>query len=199
MRQARQERSQTKAAQMAQAAARLLIEEGPAAITHRRVAQEAGLAPGSGNYYFPTKRELYRAAVAGAEDLRASSALEKASACPPGRPEPVEMARTLLGIYFAPRLDTDVVVKRLTPILHAGQDPQLQEILRTHQPLLARALNIALDKMTGGTLQDPELELLMQSMGSSLLYAAATGEQDQVAYAARSVARILALLLPDLE
>lgn len=194
MRKAKQERSQARQQRMAQAAAQLLIEEGPSAVTHRRVAEAAGLAPGSGNYYFPSKKELMRTAVAGAEDLRSRTALEQAHTCPVGQQSLTEVARVLIGIYFAPQLDPDVVPKRLNPILDAGHDPQLQQILRDHQPLLARALDLALDRMTGWTLAESDVEMLMQSIGSSLLYGAALGGQDPVAYAVRSVARLLELL-----
>lgn len=193
MREAKQERSQARQQLMAEAAARLLIEEGPGAVTHRRVAEAAGLAPGSGSYYFPSKRELIRTAVAGAEDLRSRSALEQAEACAAGQQSLDEVAGVLIGIFFAPRISSDVVARRLNPILDAGHDPQLRQIIREHQPLLGRALNLALEKMTGTALRSGDLEMLMQTIGSSLLYGTALGEEDPVAYAGRSVARLLEL------
>lgn len=184
---------------MAAAAARLLIDEGPSAVTHRRVAEAAGLAAGSGNYYYPSKKELYRAAVAGAEDLRAQSALGIARKCVAltntGRGSTLAwVAAQLMAIYFAPRLGPDVVTTRLNPILEAGRDPELQEIIRNHQPLLGEALNIGLERMAGQTLGNEDLELLMQSIGASLLYGFALGMDDPLDYAARQVARILELL-----
>ncbi|RAN78807.1 hypothetical protein B5P43_16575 [Bacillus sp. SRB_336] len=179
---------------MAAAAARLLIEEGPSAVTHRRVAEAAGLAAGSGNYYFPSKKELYRTAVEGAEDLRSESAMKAARNCRRGADSLEGIAAQLMGIYFAPALGPDVVTTRLNPILEAGRDPELQEIIRNHQPLLARALNLGLERMAGQTLGNEDLELLMQSIGASLLYGFALGVKDPLDYAARQVARILELL-----
>ncbi|MGO4493962.1 TetR/AcrR family transcriptional regulator [Arthrobacter sp. 2YAF22_2] len=179
---------------MAAAAAQLLIDEGPSAVTHRRVAEAAGLAAGSGNYYFPSKKELFRAAVAGAEDLRSASALTVARACRPGEESLTSVALRLMAIYFAPKLGSNVVTARLNPILDAGHDPELQEIIRSHQPLLAEALNIGLERMTGRTLGSNDMQLLMQTIGASLLYGFALGENDVLGYSARSIARILELL-----
>jgi AcrR family transcriptional regulator len=179
---------------MAAAAARLLIDEGPSAVTHRRAAEAAGLAAGSGNYYFPSKKELFRAAVAGAEDLRSESALKVARDCHGGEESLTSVALRLMAIYFAPKLGSNVVTARLNPILDAGHDPELQEIIRNHQPLLARALNIGLERMTGQTLASDDMKLLMQTIGASLLYGFALGEDDLLGYSAASVARILDLL-----
>lgn len=194
MREIKQHRSQAKQELMAAAAAQLLIDEGPSAVTHRRVAEAAGLAAGSGNYYFPSKKELFRAAVAGAEDLRSESALKVARNCHGGEASLTSVALRLMAIYFAPKLGPDVVTTRLNPMLEAGHDPELQEIIRNHQPLLAGALNIGLERMTGQTLAGNDLEMLMQTIGASLLYGFALGEKDPLGYSARSIARILDLM-----
>ncbi|QCB95583.1 TetR family transcriptional regulator [Arthrobacter sp. PAMC25564] len=194
MREIKQHRSQAKQELMAAAAARLLIDEGPSAVTHRRAAEAAGLAAGSGNYYFPSKKELFRAAVAGAEDLRSESALKVARDCHGGEESLTSVALRLMAIYFAPKLGSNVVTARLNPILEAGHDPELQEIIRNHQPLLAGALNIGLERMTGQTLASNDMKLLMQTIGASLLYGFALGEDDLLGYSARSIARILDLL-----
>lgn len=198
VRKIKQHRSQAKQELMAAAAARLLIEEGPSAVTHRRVAEAAGLAAGSGNYYFPSKKELFRAAVAGAEDLRSESALKVARACHGGEASLISVALRLMAIYFAPKLGPNVVTARLNPILEAGHDPELQEIIRSHQPRLAGALNIGLERMTGRTLAGDDIEMLMQTIGASLLYGFALGEEDPVGYSARLIARILDLLGVDI-
>nr|WP_256127800.1 TetR family transcriptional regulator [Arthrobacter sp. SDTb3-6] len=179
---------------MAVAAAQLLIDEGPSAVTHRRVAEAAGLAAGSGNYYFPSKKDLFRTAVAGAEDLRAESALKAALDCRRGESSLVSVALRLTGIYFAPRLGPDVVTMRLNPILEAGHDPELQEIIRSHRPLLAQALNLGLERMTGRMLADGDMEMLVQNIAASLLYGFALGEEDPLSYSTRSTARLLELL-----
>lgn len=197
---AKQERSRERKRRMAEAAARLLISDGPAAITHRRVAEAAGLAPGSGNYYFRSKQALYAAAVEGAEDLRSRVALERAEALD-ARPRTLEeIALELMDVFFAPGLAADVVATRLLPMLDAGRDAGLQKTMREHRPLLARAVNTALERMTGRRLEDRDVELIMQVIAAALLHAdglgpsGGLGEGAALDGAAATVARVLGLL-----
>jgi AcrR family transcriptional regulator len=194
---AKQERSRERQRRMAEAAARLLISDGPAAITHRRVAEAAGLAAGSGNYYFRSKQALYAAAVAGAEDLRARLAQEHAEALDAAPRTREQIAAELLDVYFAPGLAGDVVGIRLLPMLDAARDAGLQDIMRAHRPLLARAVNTALERMIGRGLPERDVELLMQVIAAAVLHADGTshdGGLGSAPAAAATVARVLDLL-----
>lgn len=192
--QGKQERSRERARLMAEAGARLLISDGPAAITHRRVAEAAGLAPGSGNYYFRTRQALYAAAVEGAEDLRARAALDRAEALGPGPRTLEEVAAELMEVFFAPGLTADVVANRLLPMLDAAHDPQLRRIMRAHRPLLAAAVSTALERMTGRRLDDGDVELLMQVIAAALLHADGADPDGALPDAAATIARALGLL-----
>lgn len=196
----KQERSRERKRRMADAAARLLISDGPAAITHRRVAEAAGLAQGSGNYYFRSKQALYAAAVEGAEDLRARAAQEQAEALDAGPRSLEQVARELMDVFFAPGLAADVVAIRLLPMLDAGRDAGLQQIMRAHRPLLAAAVNTALERMTRRRLEDADVELVMEVIAAALLHADGPapadgpGEGASLDRAAATVARVLGLL-----
>lgn len=192
--QGKQERSRERARRMAEAGARLLTWEGPAAITHRRVAEAAGLAPGSGNYYFRTRQALYAAAVDGAEELRSRSAQERAEALGPGPRTLEEIAAELMEVFFAPGLAPDIVRNRLLPMLDAMHDAELRRIMRAHRPLLARAIGTALERMTGRRLDDGDVELLMQVIAAALLHADGTGPEGPLRDAAATIARALRLL-----
>lgn len=186
----KQQRSRDKKEVMAQAAARLLIEEGPAAITHRNVADHAGLAPGSGNYYFPSKAELYRTAVSRAEDYRAEQAMLLAQQVQPAA-DPKELALALLNVLYAPKLTADVVGIRLIPMLDAHKDPELQSIMRAHAPLLRSAVQQAVFAGAGQKIDDDCAELVSMSLSSALLYGQAIGAEDPIDYAADRIGALL--------
>jgi AcrR family transcriptional regulator len=190
----KQERSRERKRRMAEAAARLLISDGPAAITHRRVAEAAGLAQGSGNYYFTSKQALYAAAVEGAEELRSREAQARAEALDARPRSPEQIARELMDVFFAPGLAADVVALRLLPMLDASRDPGLQQIMSAHRPRLARAVATALERMTGRGLADVDVELVMQVIAASLLHADGTAPGGSLDSAAATVARVLWLL-----
>lgn len=57
----RQERARTTVAAIVEAAARILVEDGPAALTTNAVARRAGVSVGSLYQYFPNKHAVLRA------------------------------------------------------------------------------------------------------------------------------------------
>ncbi|RLP77413.1 TetR family transcriptional regulator [Mycetocola tolaasinivorans] len=184
--------TQERREQMIAAAATLLIAEGPRAITHRRVAETAGIPAGSANYLFPTRRELYAAAVTSAEGVRTAAATAVAQALPRVDRGPEDTALLLLETWYAPHTDPDLVRIRLQPMLEAGADPELREIMTASRPSLLAALDTVLDRSGFGGAG--ETELIAQMLDASLLYAVGTGAADPRAQAAAQVARLLVLL-----
>jgi DNA-binding transcriptional regulator YbjK len=67
------------------AAADLLLDGGPPAVTHRAVAQRAGVSLGSTTYYFADRDELLAAAADHARASDVERARLAAAAPPPGR------------------------------------------------------------------------------------------------------------------
>src|SRR5699024_2111078 len=133
-RQTQQVRSTARKDAMRSAAAQLLIDQGPSAITHRRVAEAAGLPPGSAAYYYPTREGLYAAAVEAAENLRATAAHELAHGLEFRDRTQQAVARLLIETWYAPKLRDDVVPVRLEPMLAAVRQEGLSEIMARARP-----------------------------------------------------------------
>lgn len=176
------------------AAARLLIDEGPAAVTHRRVADAAGVPAGSANYYFPAKAQLYAEAVRAAEEIRGTGALQLAQELARRKRSEYVTAGLLIETFYAPGLRPDVVTTRLEPMLAAHRDPELRAIMLSSRTRLLQALRIVLEKSGyPDVAAGQDVDLLAQSIDASLLRAGLSGEEDPVAVAASSVARLLEL------
>jgi DNA-binding transcriptional regulator YbjK len=180
---------------MVEAAARLLIDGGPDAVTHRRVAAAAGVPTGSAGYYFATRQELYAAAVAAAERVRGTAAAEHARALPRRRRSAQRTAELLLDVLYAPALDQAVVTRRLQPMLEATSDPELRPIMAASRPALLDALRETLERCGWAEVAaSPDFELVVRMLDAALLYGAATGDDDPVADAVTVVARLLELV-----
>ena len=189
-----QQRSAARQQSLVDAAASLLIRLGPTAITHRRVAAEAGVPAGSANYYFPSKGVLFVEAVRRAEEIRSSSAAELASAVPVRTRSAIETARLMIEIFFAPQLTSDVLTVRLEPMVAAHRDPELRQIIADFRPLHLDAQRVVLRRSGHEAIADgPDVELLARMIESSLLYAGQTGDADPIDAASRSVARMIEL------
>lgn len=179
-------------AAMTAAAATLLIQAGPRAITHRSVAQAAGVPVGSANYIFPTRAELYASAVEAAEGLRLAAAREFAAALPRARRGSREVAGLLIRAWYSPSLEAGVVHSRLEPMLGATADPELQAIMRLARPRLLAVLAEVLERSQHHV--GEEIELVAQAIDASLLYASGSGEPDPIEIAVGSLARLLDLI-----
>jgi len=193
-RETKQSRSTERQQAMLEAAARLLIDEGPGAVTHRRVAAAAGLPSGSANYYFPTKDGLYAAAVRAAEEMRGACARDYAEGTSRRRRTPASTARLLIETYYAPGLRPDVVATRLEPMLSADRTPGLHEIMAAARPGLLESLRIVLRRSGYDAVADgPDLDLIATTIDAALLHASSRGETDPVTAAEAMVARVLEL------
>lgn len=193
-----QERSAQRTRAMTDAAARLLIEEGPDAVTHRRVAAAAGVPPGSAGYYFATRQELYAAAVAAAEEVRTAAAAARARSIGRRRRSAPRTAQLLLEVLYAPVLDPAVVSRRLQPMLAATADPELRPIMAASRPALLDALRDALDRCGWGVVaRSPDFDLVVRLLDAALLFGAAVGDEDPIADAVTDVARLLELVRGD--
>lgn len=189
-----QDRSGTRQRALGEAAATLLIEHGPGAVTHRRVAAAAGVPAGSANYYFPSKAVLYEQAVRRAEEIRRDSAMAYALAIPEQDRTPEETARLLIETFYAPALDADVVAIRLEPMLAAHRGPDLRATMAEFRPGHLAALRVVLRRSGNAMVADgPDVDLLAQMIDASLMYAGLTGDDDPIGSAAKSVGRLLEL------
>jgi len=193
-----QDRSAKRQQAMVDAAARILIDEGPDGVTHRRVAVAAGVPAGSATYYFPTRAELYAAAVAAAEALRSAAARERADSLSRRTRSAHRTAELLLEVLYAPALDEEVVRRRLRPMLEATADPALHPIMAASRPALLDALRTVLKRSGWETVaRSADLELAARLLDATLLYGAAAGDEHPVTSAVEAVARLLELIRAD--
>lgn len=189
-----QERSSSRQRALVVAAARLLIDEGPSAVTHRKVADAAGVPAGSANYYFPAKSQLYAEAVREAEAIRGASAMDAAQGLAKRNRSEIATARLLIETFYAPGLRPDVVTTRLEPMLAAHRDPQLRTIMMESRGQLLTALRVVLERSGyEDVAAGPDIDLMAQLIDASLLRAGLSGEGDPIVVAALSVGRFLEL------
>lgn len=192
-RKTQQRRSTARKDAMRAAAAQLLIDQGPNAITHRRVAEAAGLPTGSAAYYYPTREGLYAAAVEAAEELRATAAHQLAHGLDNQDRTQQDVAQLLIETWYAPKLRDDVVPVRLEPMLAAVRQEGLSEIMARTRPRHLEALAEVLRRSGYAQLaKSRDLDLVAMILDSALLYAATTN-QPPIATATAAVARILEL------
>jgi DNA-binding transcriptional regulator YbjK len=184
-----QGRSTERQRAMVDAAARLLVEQGFGAVTHRQVARAAGLPPGSASYYFPTSASLVAAAVEAAEDLRATAAQAHADGLPRRARSSAATARELIETLYAPHVDDTVVDVRLDPMITAMRDPALRPIMRASRPRLLAALRTVLD--ASGYEDVEEVDLLGHVIDAALVAAAAEDDGKVLDHGAATVARLL--------
>lgn len=188
-----QARSAARQEDMRAAAARLLIDEGPHAITHRGVAEAAQVPPGSAAYYYPTREGLYAAAVEAAEELRANAAHDLAQALDTRHRSQQDVARLLIETWYAPKLRDDVVSVRLEPMLAAVRQEGLSDIMAQSRPRHLESLAEVLRRSGYPKLAASEdLNLVAMMIDAALLYAATTG-QPPIDRATSAVARLLEL------
>lgn len=192
-RKTQQVRSTARKDAMRAAAAQLLIDQGPSAITHRHVAEAADLPPGSAAYYYPTREGLYAAAVESAEDLRATAAHQLAQGLDVQDRTQQEVAQLLIETWYAPKLRDDVVPVRLEPMMAAARHEGLSQIMSRARPRHLEALAEVLRRSGYATLaESKDLDLVAMILDSALLYAATTG-RPPIATATAAVTRILEL------
>lgn len=184
-----QKRSNDRQEAMTEAAARLLIEEGIDAITHRRVATVAGVPQGSASYYYPSRAALLAAAVTAAEDLRAAAAQARADALPVRNRGARTTAQLLIEVLFAPHVDDSVVSIRLDPMFTAMRDPELGRIMHASRPRLLAAMATVLE--ASGFARVDDVDLLAHFVNAALMSAASSGSEHVLDDAADPIARLL--------
>jgi DNA-binding transcriptional regulator YbjK len=110
---------------------RIVVREGPAAVTHRSVAAEAGATHGSVSYYFGSRTELLREALEMVAQENVAWLVSVQEDLMKVVPDVSRMARTL-----ARRVDQQLIADRqmgfsvLELHLAAGRDPELRAAIR---------------------------------------------------------------------
>lgn len=110
------------------AALRILGRDGPAGLTHRRVAREAGVPLAATTYYFESKDELLEEALklfAGEETARLEA--QAAAIAEAGRLSPADLAAALAAVLCEQlRAEGHQTVAKFEVYLEASRRPELR-------------------------------------------------------------------------
>ena len=110
------------------AAIELIGEQGPDALTHRAVADRAGLSLSATTYWFSSKEEIFREAVALAAREEVARLERLVLDLAPRQVEPVEWARELSAALAADvRRNPAQPVAMYEFVLEASRDPDLRD------------------------------------------------------------------------
>lgn len=108
--------------ELARAAAALMLREGPGALTHRRVAHEAGASLSATTYYFDSLDDLAAAAGGALAEAWADHARSVLATAAAG--DPAAAARVLVDAVLPPG-DDDEVRSHYENLLGAGRNAAL--------------------------------------------------------------------------
>lgn len=199
--------SELKRRSILDAALRVVASGGAEAVTHRRVAAEAGVPLGSTTYYFASRDDLLReafrhhaAAVHGAIDSIADGMALRSAA---------DVVGFLVGMVRRELEDRALVVVEYELIVRAARDPVLAREVNAYERALAARLGEALERLGVArsfdaartlialvrgfeleclTQADPEVELL-QARLETVLAALASGGTRRTRTVASAAAR----------
>jgi DNA-binding transcriptional regulator YbjK len=134
-----------RAADILDAALRVIAAEGAESVTHRSVAAEAGVPLGSTTYYFASRddllREAFRRYVARVfEGLRAVEAQHL-------RPTRAGVVDFLVEVGRRETMDREVVLVEYELIVRAARDPVLAAEFRRYERSMASGMAEVLERM----------------------------------------------------
>lgn len=177
-----------------EAVLRIVAEVGPDAVTHRRVAEVAGLPLASTTYWFDSKEQLLTAALELAAERDTAWLLSYAAAVADDVGDGADLIDAIVGAIVsdddhAPTPRTSVIAT-LSLLLEAARRPALQEISRrwteayllTVGRLLARA---------GSADPRGDAELLIGAADGLILEQLSLGEREDLRPRLRRLARAL--------
>ncbi|MBI4510463.1 MAG: TetR family transcriptional regulator [Deltaproteobacteria bacterium] len=138
----RQPRGERRRTEVLEAVLRVIARDGPRAVTHRAVAQEAGTSVRATTYYFKSKDELLTEAFIyyAARATARFEAIEKAAWREPIRT--IDQAAAALAEAVASDLEGDRtgLIAELELVLEIGRNPALEEPYRHWQARLEEML-----------------------------------------------------------
>lgn len=172
----------------------LLLGRGMAAISHRTVAQAAGVPHAAIRYYFQSRESLLVACLTHVEAERcveAETVIGQAASAA-STPPPDEIARLLLSCYFGPRLDDDSLRGAVGWLADSTREsPALAALLTEQRAVIDDQLNRLL--IACGHRGAPA-RLVGAVMDGAVLGAVAEGATAVADLAAATAAQLLTLL-----
>jgi len=134
-----------RAREILEAVLRVVAAEGGEAVTHRRVAAEAGVPLGSTTYYFDSRdallREAFRCYVAGVFEMIGALARELL------RPSGAALVDFLVELTRRELLAPNVLVVEYELLVRAARDPVLAEAFRDYERTLVSRLAETLERL----------------------------------------------------
>jgi DNA-binding transcriptional regulator YbjK len=169
---------------------RVIAAEGAEAVTHRRVAAEAGVPLGSTTYYFASRDDLVREAFRRfvAQVFASLADLESALL----RPTRASLVASIVEIERRDALDPQVMLVEYELIVRAARDPVLAAEFRAYERTLASKLAEALERLGAPQPFDAARTLIAIVRGFEL--GGLTGEADGPPDLARRLAPVVAAL-----
>jgi AcrR family transcriptional regulator len=175
-----------------EATADLLVKQGMTAVTHRSVADAAGVSLSAIRYYYDTREALLIACL---EHIEAERTAEAETIIDAARKEPPtdaqQAATLLLRLYYGPRLDDGTLAGTVAWIIACAHESEpLSLLLAQLREHVDRQLCELLDVCAYA--QTP-VELVAAVMDGSILTSTAERKSGIAALAIRDAAKILTL------
>ena len=158
------------------AAAELIAEQGFAAVSHRAVAERAGLPLAATTYYFSSLEELLKFALHQLADQWLQHAHAALAQLPPTLPTPRKAAAAVLtvaGVTTGGAASGDVLAM-YDRYLEAGRHPQLRPIVVAYNAALETLLGQVLER-AGITSRVGTARLVLAQVDGAALRALAEG------------------------
>jgi DNA-binding transcriptional regulator YbjK len=190
---ARPPRGEARRALILETTLRILGEEGPAAVTHRRVATEAGLPLAATTYWFASKDELLAeacrlAAERDAARLRKVAGDLRASASP-------DIAGTLTDLLTAELAETrSMLIAFYALWLEAARRPALREVGDEYTAMYHATVRDIL-AAAGSASPDVDARVLVAAIDGVVLEQLAAGSPDPAAAMRPVLERVVTALL----
>jgi TetR/AcrR family transcriptional regulator, regulator of biofilm formation and stress response len=188
-------RGEVRRLQIIEATLRILGARGPGAVTHRAVAEEAGVPLAATTYYFASKDELLREALGrlAAEEVER---LREAATALEGTPlTATTLAQGIAAVIAAQFASRDDAVAKFEVYLEAARRPHLREAVASWQLQFTQLARAAL---TEAGARDPgaSARVLVDAVHGLLLHELATthGPLDEQVLAVRLAPVLDALL-----
>jgi TetR/AcrR family transcriptional regulator, regulator of biofilm formation and stress response len=163
-----------------EAVLRIVAEVGADAVTHRRVAEVAGLPLASTTYYFDSKEHLLTAALELAAERDVARLHEFAVGRGDGA-DPIELAVAAVLDPIDERMPTrrGSLIATYALLLEAARRPALQAVARRWGDAYLEAVGRLLEA-AGSTKPAADAELLMAAADGLLIEQLATGDRGEL-------------------
>jgi TetR/AcrR family transcriptional regulator, regulator of biofilm formation and stress response len=176
-----------------EAVLKIVAEVGPDAVTHRRVAEVAGLPLASTTYWFESKEHLLTAALELAAERDTARLLDYAAAASTGQTDPFDaVVGAIVECNDPTHAGRGSLIATFALLLEAARRPALQEVARRWTEVYLLTLSSLLDA-AGSTRPREDAELLLGAADGLLIEQLATGADEDLRPRLRRLAGALAV------